>query len=69
MRIQHLLNFRGLRQKEVACALGITQQSLSSICSGKRGPPVRIITPLAELLGVSEKEVLAAFAKLKESQE
>ena len=68
MRIQQLLNFMGLRQGQVARGLGLSEAHFSAICNGRRDLPIRLVTPLAQILGVTTGEVIAALDKLREQR-
>lgn len=50
----------GLTQKQVALHLGVGQGHLCDIVAGRAALASRHVIPLAELLGVSERDVLEA---------
>jgi len=56
-RLQALLDRRGWRQKDLADAMGITQQALYSIIS-KGNPKMTTIDRIAEALGCRPRELM-----------
>lgn len=51
-RLNHVLKLTGVTQSELACRIGIKQQSISQICSGKSARS-RFTMQIAEALGVN----------------
>lgn len=54
-----MMRDRGLRQNEVAEALGVSEPTVSRWVNRGQDVPSRHIRPLADLLGVSPETVLA----------
>ena len=65
--LQSLLQDRGLRQKDLADALGVSDPSVSRWATRASDIPVRFIEPIATLLGVPVAEVLALALALPQS--
>lgn len=57
--IRRLRKERGMTQKELAAALGVTDKAVSKWELGASLPDVALLLPLAERLGVSATELLA----------
>lgn len=57
--IRRLRKERGMAQKELAAALGVTDKAVSKWELGASLPDVALLLPLAEALGVSATELLA----------
>ncbi len=58
--LRQLRTDRKLRQVNVARQIGVTSGALSQYESGKRPLPIAYARPLAEILGYSVDEVVAA---------
>lgn len=52
-RLRMIIGERGLMQQDVARRAGITPESLSAYCRGKRGPDFRSLMGIARALDVS----------------
>ncbi len=57
--IKRLREERGLTQRQLACALGVTDKAVSKWESGRGLPDITLVEPLARKLGVSVAELLA----------
>ena len=57
-RIKQIREKKGLRQKDVASSMGISQQAYSQYESGTREPKKETINRIARALGVSQFELL-----------
>lgn len=53
---------RGLKEREIADALGIRQYKWSLYETGDREPPVKVILQLCELLDATVDQLLATYA-------
>lgn len=51
--IKKLRRDRGLTQKELACALGVTEQAISKWENETCCPDISLIVPIAEYFGVT----------------
>ena len=56
--IQHLLDERGMTQKNLAEALGISKQVVNKIIKGNKAINVKEIAEIAQILGVSADDLL-----------
>ena len=57
--IKRLREERGLTQRQLACALGVTDKAVSKWESGRGLPDITLVEPLACALGVSVAELFA----------
>ena len=57
--IKRLREERRLTQRQLACALGVTDKAVSKWESGRGLPDITLVEPLAQALGVSVAELLA----------
>jgi transcriptional regulator with XRE-family HTH domain len=48
-------------QRELAAALGVSESHVSYMLKGKRSPSLKVVTKLAQLLGVSLDEAVRAL--------
>ena len=60
MRLQELIRKSGLKQRDVAGALGMSEPTISRWATGATNVPSHMIRPLAEVLGVSAARVFDA---------
>ena len=60
VRIRGQREKRGLRQQDIANALGISPQAVSKWERGENAPDIAVLAPLAQLLGVTVDWLLAA---------
>jgi transcriptional regulator with XRE-family HTH domain len=63
-RIKQRLVERGLNQKELAEAVGISQPQISRLINGERGTDLEIIKNIAYTLGESPIEYVLLYANL-----
>jgi transcriptional regulator with XRE-family HTH domain len=64
MKVQQILHFRGLSQREIAEKLNMSEGYFSQLCRGRRTPPFHILTPLAALLETQVEDVVNAFQQV-----
>ena len=57
-KIKSLIDEKGLEQKDIADAVGISGQMISYIVRGLREPSVTVLSRIAKELGVSTAELL-----------
>ena len=57
-KVYELRKSIGMQQKELAAAIGVTQQTISEWEHGKKDPSGERLDKLAELFGVSRNELL-----------
>ncbi len=62
-RIRAQREKRGLKQQDLASALGISPQAVSKWERGENAPDIALLAPLGRLLGVSTDWLLAAHAQ------
>lgn len=67
MDVESLLWFKGKTKAQMADALGVSAPHFSNICKGKHPLPIKLVAPMASLLGVSKDEIVTAFDTLRES--
>jgi transcriptional regulator with XRE-family HTH domain len=65
-RIRGQREKRGLKQQDVANALGISPQAVSKWERGENAPDIAILAPLARILGVTIDWILAAHESSKD---
>ena len=56
-RIEELRGSRGLRQEELARALGVSRQTISSLENGRYNPSILLAHKIAALFGMTIEEV------------
>ncbi len=56
-RIEEIRNKTGLRQEELAKAMGVSRQTISSLENGKYNPSILLAHKLAVYFGVSIEEL------------
>ena len=56
-RIEEIRNKTGLRQEELAKAMGVSRQTISSLENGKYNPSIMLAHKLAVYFGVSIEEL------------
>lgn len=54
---------RGIQQRDIAKAIGVSQTTISYIIRGKLNASKRILKLLAEYLSISEEELLGLMEK------
>jgi transcriptional regulator with XRE-family HTH domain len=63
--LQSLLRDRGVRQKELADALGVSEPSVSRWATRAADIPARYIGPIAQRLGVPADRVLRVAVRME----
>lgn len=56
-KIEAIRNERGIRQDELAKALGVSRQTISSLENGRYNPSILLAYKIAKLFGMSIEEV------------
>ncbi len=56
-RIEEIRGERGIRQEELAKALGVSRQTISSLENGRYNPSIMLAFKLAKFFGVSIEEI------------
>lgn len=56
-RIEEIRNKRGLRQEELAAAMGVSRQTISSLENGRYNPSILLAHKLAAYFGMTIEEV------------
>ena len=56
-KIEAIRNERGIRQDELAKALGVSRQTISSLENGRYNPSITLAYKIAKLFGMSIEEV------------
>ena len=56
-KIETIRNERGIRQDELAKALGVSRQTISSLENGRYNPSITLAYKIAKLFGMSIEEV------------
>ena len=56
-KIEEIRNSRGIRQDELAKALGVSRQTISSLENGRYNPSIMLAYKLAKYFGLSIEEV------------
>ncbi len=56
-RIEEIRNERGMRQEELAKALGVSRQTISSLENGRYNPSIGLAFKVAKLFGLSIEDV------------
>ena len=56
-RIEEIRNERGMRQEELAKALGVSRQTISSLENGRYNPSIGLAFKGAKLFGLSIEDV------------
>jgi putative transcriptional regulator len=59
-RIHQVLNERGMRQIELAEALGVTKSSVSQWCSNTVQPPLSKLNKIAEAIGCDVTDLIVS---------
>jgi putative transcriptional regulator len=62
-RIQEVLKAKGLKQVQLAEALGVAKSSVSQYCSNKVQPPLSVFIAISEELGCDVSELLDTTKK------
>ena len=62
-RLKMVIRERGMTQKVTAEKAGITEESMSAYCRGKRGPDFRSLVRIAEALGISPALLFCPYRK------
>ena len=56
-RIEAIRGERGIRQEELAKALGVSRQTISSLENGRYNPSIMLAFKLAKFFGMSIEEI------------
>lgn len=56
-RIEEIRGERGIRQEELAKALGVSRQTISSLENGRYNPSIILAFKLAKFFGMSIEEI------------
>ena len=56
-RIEEIRGVRGIRQEELAKALGVSRQTISSLENGRYNPSIMLAFKLAKFFGMSIEEI------------
>ena len=56
-KIEVIRNERGIRQDELAKALGVSRQTISSLENGRYNPSITLAYKIAKLFGMTIEEV------------
>lgn len=56
-KIEEIRNSRGIRQEELAKAMGVSRQTISSLENGRYNPSIMLAYKLAKYFGLSIEEV------------
>lgn len=56
-RIEEIRKDRGIRQEEVAKALGVSRQTISSLENGRYNPSIQLAFKIARYFGMTIEEV------------
>ena len=56
-RIEEIRGKRGIRQEELAKALGVSRQTISSLENGRYNPSILLAYKLAKFFGMSIEEI------------
>ncbi len=56
-RIEEIRGERGIRQEELAKALGVSRQTISSLENGRYNPSILLAFKLAKFFGMSIEEI------------
>ena len=56
-RIEEIRNSKGIRQEELARALGVSRQTISSLENGRYNPSIILACKLARYFGVAIEEI------------
>ncbi len=56
-RIEEIRGERGIRQEELAKALGVSRQTISSLENGRYNPSIMLAFKLAKFFGMSIEEI------------
>ena len=56
-KIEAIRNERGIRQDELAKALGVSRQTISSLENGRYNPSILLAYKIAKLFGMTIEEV------------
>jgi transcriptional regulator with XRE-family HTH domain len=63
-RIIEVLNEKGMRQIELAEALGVTKSSVSQWCSNTVQPPLSKLNKIAEAIGCDVTDLIVSKKKI-----
>ena len=56
-RIEEIRNEKGMKQEELAKALGVSRQTISSLENGRYNPSILLAHRIAKLFGMTIEEV------------
>lgn len=56
-RIEEIRNAKGLRQEELARAMGVSRQTISSLENGRYNPSILLAYNIAKFFGMTIEEV------------
>ena len=56
-RIEEIRNEKGMRQEELAKALGVSRQTISSLENGRYNPSIGLAYKVAKLFGMAIEDV------------
>ncbi len=56
-RIEEIRNAKGLRQEELAKAMGVSRQTISSLENGRYNPSILLAYNIAKFFGMTIEEV------------
>ena len=56
-RIEEIRNAKGLRQEELAKAMGVSRQTISSLENGRYNPSILLAYKIARFFGLSIEEI------------
>jgi transcriptional regulator with XRE-family HTH domain len=56
--LKDLIKSRGIKQHDLAASLGISDATMSAYAMGIRAIPLRLVAPLADLLGVTVDRIV-----------
>jgi putative transcriptional regulator len=63
-RIMEVLNEKGMKQIELAEALGVTKSSVSQWCSNTVQPPLSKLNKIAEAIGCDVTDLIVSKKKI-----
>ena len=64
-RIQELLDLKGIKQIQLADALGLSRSSVSQYCSNKIQPPLTRLISISDFMGCDVTELLVSKKRNK----
>lgn len=56
-RLEEIRKARGLRQEELACALSVSRQTISSLEKGRYNPSILLAFKIARYFGLTIEEI------------